>query len=123
VWAAKTLQNARLLSSEPWKTGGQTERSPIFRRMEILPSRLSLFRVSYKSKAPRPAKNARNGAPSLFGGILHEWGRGPPVVLTVDLVGALSDFDDIAVWIADVAAYLAVLGYWWRDELGSSTFP
>src|SRR6202030_3419173 len=38
-------------------------------------------------------------------------------------VGALSDFDDIAVRIADVAADLAVLGYWLRDELGSSTFP
>src|SRR5579862_5398240 len=40
--------------------------------------------------------------------------------LTVDLVGALSDFDDIAVRIADVAAYLAVLGYRRRDELGAS---
>ena len=44
-------------------------------------------------------------------------------VLTVDPVGALSDFDDIAVRIADVAAYLAVLGDRWREELGSSTFP
>src|SRR5271154_2023815 len=36
---------------------------------------------------------------------------------------ALSDLDNIAVRIADVAANLAVLGYWLRDELGSSTFP
>jgi hypothetical protein len=43
--------------------------------------------------------------------------------LTVREVGALSDFDDIAIGIADVAAYLAVLGYRLRDELGSSTFP
>src|ERR1700691_1009748 len=43
--------------------------------------------------------------------------------LPVREVGALSDFDDIAVRIADVAAYLAVLGYRRRDELGSSTFP
>jgi hypothetical protein len=43
--------------------------------------------------------------------------------LTVREVGALSDFDDIAVRIANVAAYLAVLGYGFRDELGSSTFP
>jgi hypothetical protein len=43
--------------------------------------------------------------------------------LTVDLVGALSDFDDIAVRIADVAAYLAVLGDRRRDELRSSAFP
>src|SRR5271165_1157981 len=37
--------------------------------------------------------------------------------------GALSDLDNIAVRIADVAANLAVLGYRLRDELGSSTFP
>src|SRR5271167_3189992 len=43
--------------------------------------------------------------------------------LTVRQVGALSDFDDIAVRIADVAAYLAVLGDRRRDELGPSTFP
>ena len=36
---------------------------------------------------------------------------------------ALPNFDDITVRIADVAADLAVLGYWLRDELGSSTFP
>ena len=46
-------------------------------------------------------------------------GRG----LTVGEVGALSDFDDIAVRIADIAAYLAVLGDWFGDELRSSTFP
>ena len=38
-------------------------------------------------------------------------------------VGALSDLDNITVRIADVAAYLAVLGDRLRDELGSSTFP
>ena len=43
--------------------------------------------------------------------------------LTVCEIGALSDFDNVAVRIADVAAYLAVLGYRLRDELGSSTFP
>ena len=43
--------------------------------------------------------------------------------LTVGEIGALTDLDDIAVGIADVAAYLAVLGYRLRDELGSSTFP
>src|SRR6204780_58286 len=43
--------------------------------------------------------------------------------LTVGDVGALPDLDNIAVRIADVAAYLAVLGYRLRDELGSSTFP
>jgi hypothetical protein len=42
---------------------------------------------------------------------------------TLREVGALSDFDDIAVGIADVAAYLAVLGYRLGDELGSSTLP
>src|ERR1700733_3949228 len=44
----------------------------------------------------------------------------PGRALTVGKVGALSDFDDIAVRIADVTAYLAVLGYRRRDELGSS---
>jgi hypothetical protein len=43
--------------------------------------------------------------------------------LTVGEIGALSDFDNVTVRIADVAAYLAVLGNRLRDELGSSTFP
>src|SRR6202140_2482219 len=43
--------------------------------------------------------------------------------LTVREGGALSDLDDVTVRIADVAANLAILGYWLRDELGSSTFP
>jgi hypothetical protein len=47
----------------------------------------------------------------------------PGRALTVREVGALSDFDNVTVRIADVAAYLAVLGYRLRDELGSSTFP
>jgi hypothetical protein len=50
-------------------------------------------------------------------------GEGPGGALTVDLVGALSDFDNIAVRIADVAADLAVLGDRRREELGPSTFP
>jgi hypothetical protein len=47
----------------------------------------------------------------------------PGRALTVLELGALSDLDNITVRIADVAANLAVLGYWLRDELGSSTFP
>jgi len=47
----------------------------------------------------------------------------PGRALTVRDVGALSDFDYVTVGIADIAAYLAVLGYRFRDELGSSTFP
>ena len=43
--------------------------------------------------------------------------------LTVLERGALSDLDNVTVRIADVAANLAILGYWRRDELGSSTFP
>ena len=43
--------------------------------------------------------------------------------LTVGQVSALSDFDDIAVRIADVAAYLAVLGYRLGDKLRASIFP
>src|SRR5271168_5468362 len=47
----------------------------------------------------------------------------PGRALTVLELGALSDLDNITVRIADVAANLAVLGYWLGDELGSSTFP
>ena len=36
---------------------------------------------------------------------------------------ALPNFYDIAIRIANVAARLAVLGLWLRDELGSSTSP
>ncbi len=43
--------------------------------------------------------------------------------LTVLEFGALSDFDDVTVRIADVTAYLAVLRYRRRDEFGSPTFP
>src|SRR5580704_12242971 len=42
----------------------------------------------------------------------------PGQALTVREVGALSDFDDVTVRIADVAAYLAVLGNRLGDELG-----
>src|SRR6202046_5689351 len=37
--------------------------------------------------------------------------------------GALSDFDDVTIRIADVAANLAIFGNRRREELGSSTFP
>ena len=47
----------------------------------------------------------------------------PGRALTVGEGSALSDLDDVAVRIADVAAYLAVLGNRLRDELGPSTFP
>ena len=56
-----------------------------------------------------------------FGGRANE--SAGPRALTVGDVGALSDFDNITVRIADIAAYLAVLGYRFRDELRSSTFP
>ncbi len=42
---------------------------------------------------------------------------------TVREICALTNLDDIAVRIADVAAYLAVLGDRFCDELGSSAFP
>jgi hypothetical protein len=47
----------------------------------------------------------------------------PGQASTVLNICALTDLDDIAVRIADVAADLAVLGNRRRDELGSSTFP
>src|ERR1700723_2144204 len=46
-------------------------------------------------------------------------GRASPVLK----VGALSDLDNVAVRIADVAANLAVLGNRRREELGSPAFP
>jgi hypothetical protein len=49
----------------------------------------------------------------------HKAGR----ALTIDLIGTLSDFDDVTVRISDVTADLAVLGYRFGDEFGSSTFP
>src|SRR5580704_192004 len=42
---------------------------------------------------------------------------------TVREGGALSDLDDIAVGVADVAANIAVLRDRLGDELGSTTFP
>src|SRR5580658_1512960 len=36
---------------------------------------------------------------------------------------ALPDFDNIAVWVANVAARLAVFGLWLGDELGPSATP
>jgi hypothetical protein len=42
---------------------------------------------------------------------------------TVREIGALTNLDDVAVRIADVAADLAVLGDRLRNELGSSTLP
>ena len=47
----------------------------------------------------------------------------PGRALTVRELGALSDLDNIAVRIANVAAYLAILRDRLRDELRSSTFP
>src|ERR1043166_5833771 len=54
------------------------------------------------------------------------WTRSSPCplqALTVFEGGALSDLDDVTVWVADVAADLAVLGNRFREKLGSPTFP
>ncbi len=37
--------------------------------------------VSYKSKAPLLAKNARNGAPNLLEGYFANWICGPPAIV------------------------------------------
>lgn len=42
---------------------------------------------------------------------------------TVSEICALSHLDNITVRIADIAAYLSVLGNWLRDELRSPAFP
>jgi hypothetical protein len=80
------------------------------------------------------ARDRRTEAP--FAGTepesVTEWSNNSPGTMrmlfpgrasTVRLVGALSDLDDITVRITDVAADLAVLWDWRRDELGSSTLP
>src|ERR1700733_4685253 len=64
--------------------------------------------------------------PSVFdvmGAVMCVVSLSPGRTLTVLEGGALSDLDNIAVRIADVAANLAVLGDRRGDELGSSTFP
>lgn len=43
--------------------------------------------------------------------------------LTVRLICALSDLNDVPVRVADVATNLTVLGDWFRDELGPATLP
>ena len=57
-------------------------------------------------------------SPQLFKSESH-----PGWALTVLEIGTLSDLDNVAVRIADVAPDLAVFGYWWRNELGSPAFP
>ena len=47
----------------------------------------------------------------------------PCQALSVGEVGALSDFDNVAVGIADVAADFAVFGDRRSDKFGSSAFP
>ncbi len=80
------------------------------------------FPVVSSSQKPHPstalragflAKNEKWGHPASYPG------RG----LTIGEIGALSDFDDIAVRIADVAANLPVFCDRGSEELGSSTFP
>jgi len=50
-------------------------------------------------------------------------GHSQELLLFAGELGALSDLDNIAVRIADVAARLALFGYWFCDELRSATFP
>jgi len=78
---------------------------------------------STRSIAAHPCKKRKDGAPSAGMVQAKIVKGGPPAALSVGEVGALSDLDNITVRIADVAAYLAVLGNWFRDELRSSTFP
>src|SRR5690349_15501327 len=54
----------------------------------------------------------------------YRWPRGwRSLRLTVFELGALSDLDNVTVRITDVTANLAVLGYWLREEFGSSALP
>jgi hypothetical protein len=69
-------------------------------------------------RAARPFVNGAKGWSTLF--VLVSL---TCQALTVDLIGALADFDDVAVGVADVAADLAVLRDRFGDELGASAFP
>src|SRR6202021_1295028 len=82
--------------------------------------RIHWTKVSSKTKVllDTAARKASREHPQPFRSASH-----PGRVLTVDQIRALSDLNDVTVRIADVAANLAVLRYWLRDELGSSTFP
>ena len=51
-----------------------------------------------------------------------EFPEARPRALTAGELSALSDLDNISVRIADVAAYLARLGYRLGDELGPRLF-
>jgi hypothetical protein len=78
----------------------------------------SLLTAAERCCIVRANRLALSGVPQAFNSASR-----PGRASTVRLVGALSDLDDITVRIADVAADLAVLGDWRRDELRSSTLP
>src|SRR5271169_1623759 len=61
---------------------------------------------------------ALSGHPQPF-----QFASRPRRTLTELQRGALSDLDDVTIRIADVTAYLAILGDRLRDELGSPAFP
>src|ERR1700688_848343 len=90
------------------KIGGSATTNPLDERIDQDQSTGSTLQPG------RPQENIRN----RFKSESH-----PGRALTVLELGALSDLDNITVRIADVAANLAVLGYWFRDELRSSAFP
>ena len=76
---------------------------------------------------PRNGKRSRPAAPPFdHPAIIRQSFKSashPGRELTIREIGALPDFDDITVRIADVAAYLAVFGNRLRNELGPSAFP
>ena len=80
--------------------------------------------ASTGGKRPYRVKSSKSKVKSCdyrLWAIDYELNRSEPS--TVDEVGALTYFDDVAVGVADVAAYLAVLGYGRGDELGAAAFP
>jgi hypothetical protein len=97
--------------------------SPRPRRLR-LPSRLQIESAS-PTHHPQQSSSLREALPILASDNSPGTMRMlfPGRASTVRQVGALSDFDNISVRIADVAARLAVLGDRLRDELRSSTFP
>jgi hypothetical protein len=92
----------------------------------LLPSRRTGFiSAIIRQQAIREQSAGRLAGPQtvpvrrLAKPLAHSAGR----ALTVREIGALSNFDNVTVGVADVAADLAILWYWLRDELRSSAFP
>ena len=99
------------IKANRWETINQTMVSPIplYRRVTgcvDFQTRMAIAPKKWRSlslKAPHDVQYGRE--------------------LAVCQVGALSDFDNVTIGVADIAANLTVLRYRFGDEFCSATFP